>query len=762
LDIIDRVFIESVRLLKERLTREKLGVEFTLPEQKDFERTLDALGKYLENVGIGIGEATGNAIADGTLSAFEKKTLQGFRNAIELVGREGLEREVLRLRQTLDAELEKSARVQGAAALANIKFTSAVDELTKKNARERGRELQQIEIKALEFTGAHEAAVRASAEAQRSVTLQALDQMEKDVLALRAAGAKNTEALEKQIADTRIRVNQTANEQITRGLRDLNREREDLARQLKSSLTGLEIQSFQISGDEEAAIRARAELQRDTTLQGLSRLEEQIKDLREKGSDDAIEIEAQLAKARVLAAKVANDQILKETARFNQRREQLQKEVDLSRARIRDLTKPTRPDFGPFNLLFGVNAESFEDATRKLQEFKRRSEELKVVFSGDELVSQQRRLEELFQLDTLERALRERKEQVEEFANFLADKFTDTFIAIADGTKSLKDGFKSLISDILSDLQRVLVRAVILQGIMAGLAKLGSIFPGAGGVIGTIIGAISPGGPAAQKQLQAALQNTRSANLSMRSSILTARSARISAAAAKAIDSVVEGMRQAIDKFSDAVTKFVNGLGGGGGGGVLRTGGFAKECCECNCVCVLDGVEEFKTAAEEIKGSADIGASSAALGITSAVLNKGASTQMYVAAINMFKAAKMLMVAAVSTAAQSSSASIGSGFGSTQKGGITTREGLIYVHPQEAIIPLNDPRAQGLGLGGGININQTFVVDSAGARQTDDGDSSRDDRAEELSRGLREVVREYLQDEMRSGGILEGAGRPIL
>ena len=88
-------------------------------------------------------------------------------------------------------------------------------------------------------------------------------------------------------------------------------------------------------------------------------------------------------------------------------------------------------------------------------------------------------------------ALEEAKQQQEQLADYIANSMGDALMSIVDGTMSVKDAFKSMATDIIKELYRVLV---VQQ--MVNAAKTAMGFFADGGVIsgGTEVKAYANGG----------------------------------------------------------------------------------------------------------------------------------------------------------------------------------------------------------------------------------------------------------------------------
>jgi hypothetical protein len=99
---------------------------------------------------------------------------------------------------------------------------------------------------------------------------------------------------------------------------------------------------------------------------------------------------------------------------------------------------------------------------------------------------------------------------------------------------------------------------------------------------------------------------------------------------------------------------------------------------------------------------------------------------------------------------------------SLQAGGITTRAGLVQVHPREAVIPLE--RFEDGSRRGDVHVNTTLNIQQGdGGRSTDSrgrgGRPSRDNGAADLQASLNAVLEAWVRNEQRPGGVLEGTRR---
>jgi hypothetical protein len=573
----------------------------------------------------------------------------------------------------------------------------------------------------------------------------------------------------------------------------------DAAKERTERVQQIEITALESRGAYDEAIRKRATMQMERTLEIVNQYEEDLRSLRTEGEMVTAEQFREVEAMRVHAVKIANKQIETETIQHNQRRRQLTDELRVQRARIADLSRPTEPDWGPLNLFFGISESDLAETEQKLQEFRRRSEELVLMFSGAELAQQQKRLSELFKLDELERAIEERKRQVEEFAQYFADKFADAFSQIATGQKSLKEGFADMARSMLAELQKLIVRAIFYKAILWAISKISARFPRIGGVLGGVLTAGAPGGPAAAT---AATSMSKAAQIQVRTSGVMARSANI-------ITNAVNKQTKSVEEFGRSVTEFAQAVknmsgdtpvAGTTGGGPLAQpvstrqptlggmGGFGG-ACHCQCICVLspDSLESIRDAAERLQGVTEVmhdhgdtlGKASWSLLTASDVLLehggtlKGATmdtllaSRFFRAAAADFATAVIGFSVAVSNfqKAQGMSAiagalgSIGSMSVGAQHGGIVTKPLIALIgegQEPEAIVPLSRADDYGFGGGGKVSISQTVIFNSDGSMQETSSGAGDDVRVSRIQAVLKDEWVRIAIEQMRPGGILDG------
>jgi hypothetical protein len=156
------------------------------------------------------------------------------------------------------------------------------------------------------------------------------------------------------------------------------------------------------------------------------------------------------------------------------------------------------------------------------------------------------------------------------------------------------------------------------------------------------------------------------------------------------------------------------------------------------------------TAATIMQTAAGQMAAAATGQVTAGGQMSGAATIQSAAAAQMVVAANIMAVA-----------SAGSSGASAHTGGITTREGLIYAHPSEAIIPLDKlpeiiPAIAESG-GGGVNISQTFIISGgAGGPDVVDRSDPGDAKIAGFTSAIRDAMISAIVAEQRPGGVLEG------
>lgn len=134
-------------------------------------------------------------------------------------------------------------------------------------------------------------------------------------------------------------------------------------------------------------------------------------------------------------------------------------------------------------------------------------------------------------------------------------------------------------------------------------------------------------------------------------------------------------------------------------------------------------------------------------GRAAASAQETANATLFQAAVAQFGVfVQEFAAAAASQAVSEGIGSLGS-VASAASGGITTQEGLVNVHPQEAIIPLRELRK--MGAGGGVNFSQTINVTKDGATSTEQGSDLGD-----MGRRMRDLVVNVIEQEKRPGGAL--------
>jgi hypothetical protein len=91
-------------------------------------------------------------------------------------------------------------------------------------------------------------------------------------------------------------------------------------------------------------------------------------------------------------------------------------------------------------------------------------------------------------LDEQQKVLDKAKEQQKEIGDLISSSMEDAFMSIVDGTKSVKDAFKSMAASVISELYRILVIKKIVGGITGflpfadgGVFSGGSVVPSAKG-----------------------------------------------------------------------------------------------------------------------------------------------------------------------------------------------------------------------------------------------------------------------------------------
>jgi hypothetical protein len=91
-------------------------------------------------------------------------------------------------------------------------------------------------------------------------------------------------------------------------------------------------------------------------------------------------------------------------------------------------------------------------------------------------------------LDEQQKVLDKAKEQQKEIGDMISSSMEDAFMSIVDGTKSVKDAFKSMAASVISELYRILVIKKIVAGITSflpfadgGVFSGGSVVPSAKG-----------------------------------------------------------------------------------------------------------------------------------------------------------------------------------------------------------------------------------------------------------------------------------------
>ncbi len=75
--------------------------------------------------------------------------------------------------------------------------------------------------------------------------------------------------------------------------------------------------------------------------------------------------------------------------------------------------------------------------------------------------------------------LEERKALQEDFANYMADNFTNAFMSVIDGTQTMKEAFADMAISMMRDATQMIIRMLILKAIMAAMGM------GAGGGMNT-------------------------------------------------------------------------------------------------------------------------------------------------------------------------------------------------------------------------------------------------------------------------------------